>query len=230
MRRWVGSDTHTGDDSTDPEIGKIIRNGFCEALIPVLNYGFKSFKLFGKHHFWDFLEKLLDDQLEKSNDGSFSVEKQSAKYNLVRGLRLSLSVLSVCLSVCFSHVGVVVVACGCSLPCRVVLPLSDDCAALRCLCHVSPSSFIAAVPRGRDHRGHQADGEEQRHAAPGLYLLRPQRAVAPPLDAGTDHTAHTPLKPPIAIFFSFLFFSFLFLFWFQDRLGARTRYVVWCLH
>ena len=57
-------------------------------LIPILNYGFKSFKLFGKHHFWDFLEKLLDDQLEKSNDGSFSVEKQSAKYNLCRAVAI----------------------------------------------------------------------------------------------------------------------------------------------
>merc|ERR1712146_456984 len=47
-----------------------------------------SFKLFGKHHFWDFLEKLLDDQLEKSNDGSFSVEKQSAKYNLCRAVAI----------------------------------------------------------------------------------------------------------------------------------------------
>ena len=53
-----------------------------------MNYGFKSFKLFGKHHFWDFLEKLLDDQLEKSNDGSFSVEKQSAKYNLCRAVAI----------------------------------------------------------------------------------------------------------------------------------------------
>jgi hypothetical protein len=81
-----------GDDSTDSDIGKIIRQSFCDALVPVLNYGFRSFKLvsalvaslsgegaewggrltrgghctqFGKHHFWDFLEKLLDDQLEK---------------------------------------------------------------------------------------------------------------------------------------------------------------------
>ena len=77
-----------GDDSTDPEIGKIVRQSFCDALLPVLNYGFKSFKLFGKHHFWDFLEKLLDDQLEKSNDGSFSVEKQSAKYNLCRAVAI----------------------------------------------------------------------------------------------------------------------------------------------
>ena len=77
-----------GDDSTDPEIGKIVRQNFCDALVPVLNYGFKSFKLFGKHHFWDFLEKLLDDQLEKSNDGSFSVEKQSAKYNLCRAVAI----------------------------------------------------------------------------------------------------------------------------------------------
>eukprot|EP01043_Picozoa_sp_COSAG02_P010080 COSAG02_NODE_349_length_24073_cov_102.816092_6_plen_1343_part_00 len=77
-----------GDDSTDPEIGKIVRQNFCDAVVPVLNYGFKSFKLFGKHHFWDFLEKLLDDQLEKSNDGSFSVEKQSAKYNLCRAVAI----------------------------------------------------------------------------------------------------------------------------------------------
>eukprot|EP01043_Picozoa_sp_COSAG02_P009111 COSAG02_NODE_304_length_25204_cov_11.025095_17_plen_1285_part_00 len=77
-----------GDDSTDSEIGKIVRQNFCDALVPVLNYGFKSFKLFGKHHFWDFLEKLLDDQLEKSNDGSFSVEKQSAKYNLCRAVAI----------------------------------------------------------------------------------------------------------------------------------------------
>jgi hypothetical protein len=34
------------------------------------------------------LEKLLDDQLEKSNDGSFSVEKQSAKYNLCRAVAI----------------------------------------------------------------------------------------------------------------------------------------------
>ena len=77
-----------GDDSTDPEVGKLIRQAFCDMLIPILNYGFKSFKLFGKHHFWDFLEKLLDDQLEKSNDGSFSVEKQSAKYNLCRAVAI----------------------------------------------------------------------------------------------------------------------------------------------
>ena len=60
--------------------------GLCP--MTVQNYGFKSFKLFGKHHFWDFLEKLLDDQLEKSNDGSFSVEKQSAKYNLCRAVAI----------------------------------------------------------------------------------------------------------------------------------------------
>jgi hypothetical protein len=77
-----------GDDSTDPEIGKLVRQSFCDALVPILNYGFKSFKLFGKHHVWDFLEKLLDDQLEKSNDGSFSVEKQSAKYNLCRAVAI----------------------------------------------------------------------------------------------------------------------------------------------
>ena len=77
-----------GDDSTDPEIGKLVRIQLCEALVPVLNYGFKTFKLIGKHHFWDFLEKLLDDQLEKSNDGSFSVEKQSAKYNLCRAVAI----------------------------------------------------------------------------------------------------------------------------------------------
>ena len=32
--------------------------------------------------------QLLDDQLEKSNDGSFSVEKQSAKYNLCRAVAI----------------------------------------------------------------------------------------------------------------------------------------------
>ena len=36
----------------------LVRQSFCDALVPVLNYGFKSFKLFGKHHFWDFLEKV----------------------------------------------------------------------------------------------------------------------------------------------------------------------------
>ena len=47
-----------GDDSTDAEIGKMVRQSLCDALVPVLNYGFKSFKLFGKHHFYDFLEKV----------------------------------------------------------------------------------------------------------------------------------------------------------------------------
>ena len=46
--------------------GNLIRKLFCDALVPILHYGFKSFKLFGKYHFWDFLEKLLDDQLEKA--------------------------------------------------------------------------------------------------------------------------------------------------------------------
>jgi hypothetical protein len=77
-----------GDDRTDLGISKLIRIHLCEALVPLLTYGFKSFKLFGEHHFWDFLEQLLDDQLEKSNDGSFSVEKQSAKYNLCRAVAI----------------------------------------------------------------------------------------------------------------------------------------------
>jgi hypothetical protein len=34
-----------GDDSTDSDIGKIIRQSFCDALVPILNYGFRSFKL-----------------------------------------------------------------------------------------------------------------------------------------------------------------------------------------
>ena len=46
--------------------GNLIRKLFCDALVPILHYGFKSNKLFGKYHFWDFLEKLLDNQLEKA--------------------------------------------------------------------------------------------------------------------------------------------------------------------
>ena len=88
MTKSAKSGVTAGDDSTDPQIGPLIRQDFCDKLLPCLNYGFKSFKLFGKHHAWDFLEKLLDDQLEQSNDGSFSVEKQSAKYNLCRAVAI----------------------------------------------------------------------------------------------------------------------------------------------
>ena len=79
-----------GDDSTDPEIGELARKSLSDALVLIMNYGgFKSSrKLFGKNHFWDFLEKLLDEQLEKKNDGSFSAEKQGAKYNLCRAVAI----------------------------------------------------------------------------------------------------------------------------------------------
>ena len=46
------------DDSIDPKIGHLIRQTRRDALVPVLNYGFMSFELCGKHHVCDFLEKV----------------------------------------------------------------------------------------------------------------------------------------------------------------------------
>ena len=87
--RQEGPTVTLGDDSTDAQIGGLVRTKLCDALLPFLNFGFKASKLFGKkYHFWDYLEKLLDDQLEKSSDGSFSVEKQSARYNLCRAVAI----------------------------------------------------------------------------------------------------------------------------------------------
>jgi len=45
-----------GDDSKGKHIAVLIRSYLCKALACIFGDQFKSFKLFGRHHVWDFIE------------------------------------------------------------------------------------------------------------------------------------------------------------------------------
>mmetsp|Transcript_47068 Transcript_47068/g.100480 ORF Transcript_47068/g.100480 Transcript_47068/m.100480 type:complete len:172 (-) Transcript_47068:573-1088(-) len=49
-----------GNDQTNKEIAVLVRGQLCTALSRVLLHGFKSFKLIGRYHIWDFVQQACD--------------------------------------------------------------------------------------------------------------------------------------------------------------------------
>lgn len=53
-------DPALGDDSQNKEIAVLVRGQLCTALSRVMLHGFKSFKLIGRFHIWDFVQSASD--------------------------------------------------------------------------------------------------------------------------------------------------------------------------
>ena len=49
-----------GDDAANKEIAVLVRGQLCTALSRVMLHGFKSFKLIGRYHIWDFVQSAAD--------------------------------------------------------------------------------------------------------------------------------------------------------------------------
>jgi len=49
-----------GDDGKNKDIAVLVRGQLCTALSRVLLHGFKSFKLIGRYHIWDFVQESCE--------------------------------------------------------------------------------------------------------------------------------------------------------------------------
>eukprot|EP00301_Raphidiophrys_heterophryoidea_P005017 c12143_g1_i1.p1 GENE.c12143_g1_i1~~c12143_g1_i1.p1 ORF type:complete len:1493 (+),score=327.31 c12143_g1_i1:156-4634(+) len=49
-----------GNDSANRDIGRLVRGELCTALAMIFLNGFKSFRLVGRYHIWDFFEKCVE--------------------------------------------------------------------------------------------------------------------------------------------------------------------------
>ena len=54
-----------GSDQKNKEIAVLVRGQLCTALSRVLLHGFKSFKLIGRYHIWDFVQQSCDATHER---------------------------------------------------------------------------------------------------------------------------------------------------------------------
>ena len=54
-----------GNDQKNKEIAVLVRGQLCTALSRVLLHGFKSFKLIGRYHIWDFVQQSCDATHER---------------------------------------------------------------------------------------------------------------------------------------------------------------------
>lgn len=54
-----------GDDQKNKEIAVLVRGQLCTALSRVLLHGFKSFKLIGRYHIWDFVQHACEATHER---------------------------------------------------------------------------------------------------------------------------------------------------------------------
>ena len=50
-----------GDDCKNSDIGRLVRGQLCSALVRIFWHGFKSFKLIGRYHLWDFFNRVQKD-------------------------------------------------------------------------------------------------------------------------------------------------------------------------
>eukprot|EP00967_Tisochrysis_lutea_P136842 scaffold244680_cov31-Tisochrysis_lutea.AAC.1 len=54
-----------GNDQKNKEIAVLVRGQLCTALSRVLLHGFKSFKLIGRYHIWDFVQHACEATHER---------------------------------------------------------------------------------------------------------------------------------------------------------------------
>jgi hypothetical protein len=68
-----------GDDQKNKEIAVLVRGQLCTALSRVLLHGFKSFKLIGRYHIWDFVQHACDATHERLRraSGNYSVAERT---------------------------------------------------------------------------------------------------------------------------------------------------------
>eukprot|EP00004_Rigifila_ramosa_P020691 TRINITY_DN5403_c0_g1_i2.p1 TRINITY_DN5403_c0_g1~~TRINITY_DN5403_c0_g1_i2.p1 ORF type:complete len:1321 (-),score=360.16 TRINITY_DN5403_c0_g1_i2:49-3759(-) len=62
-----------GDDSTNGAIVRLVRGQLCVVLAKVLYYGFKSWKLIGRYHVWEFLENLQEKSMSSDPSAKISL-------------------------------------------------------------------------------------------------------------------------------------------------------------
>lgn len=82
-----------GDDSQNKEIAVLVRGQLCTALSRVLLHGFKSFKLIGRYHIWDFVQesceathKRLGDAKQKYTDAERTLTNAVIDVNSHEGM------------------------------------------------------------------------------------------------------------------------------------------------
>jgi len=61
-----------GNDIINRDVARLIRGTLCSAIANVLLSGFKSYRLFGSYHMWDFIETSAYNLLELSIDARVS--------------------------------------------------------------------------------------------------------------------------------------------------------------
>ena len=68
-----------GDDQKNKEIAVLVRGQLCTALSRVLLHGFKSFKLIGRYHIWDFVQHACEAAHERirKGGGSYTVAEKT---------------------------------------------------------------------------------------------------------------------------------------------------------
>jgi len=80
-----------GNDQKNKEIAVLVRGQLCTALSRVLLHGFKSYKLIGRYHIWDFVQESRDateKRLEGQaiNDAEKSLLSEVVKINSHAGM------------------------------------------------------------------------------------------------------------------------------------------------
>jgi len=63
-----------GNDQSNKEIAVLVRGQLCTALSRVLLHGFKSFKLIGRYHIWDFVQQASISTRERLHKGGASTK------------------------------------------------------------------------------------------------------------------------------------------------------------
>ena len=59
-----------GNDQKNKDIAVLVRGQLCTALSRVLLHGFKSYKLIGRYHIWDFVQESCEATQKRLDGGS----------------------------------------------------------------------------------------------------------------------------------------------------------------
>ena len=73
-----------GNDQKNKEIAVLVRGQLCTALSRVLLHGFKSYKLIGRYHIWDFVQESRDATEKRLEGKSMSEAERSLLDEVVK--------------------------------------------------------------------------------------------------------------------------------------------------
>jgi myosin-6 len=73
-----------GNDQKNKEIAVLVRGQLCTALSRVLLHGFKSYKLIGRYHIWDFVQESRDATEKRLAGGVMSEAEKSLLAEVVK--------------------------------------------------------------------------------------------------------------------------------------------------